>query len=225
MKTKICLQFTLFAIAILMMAPGCIREEVCDCPSGTDIFTFDLSFSVLQTRALTTEPGDDDGSFNENVIHTLDVFFYQGETLKWHIGNGNLTYNSSTQKTTVPVTADKRPLFNGAVAYDVYVVANNTAGLSSIAEGSDNLAALKSLIFQTAHFVSKGGGEPQSSFVMDGVITGQNINLTTPIWELSISNAPPPKYACAWWKLRCPNMTMWRVPQRHGWCILRIGRL
>ena len=133
----------------------------------------------ISTRALTTEESDNDGSYNEKKIDRLDIFFYQGTTLKWRVNN--LSYDAGTQKTTIPVVATKRALFenNTTTTYDVYVVANNTADLSSITEEENNLQTLKDLVFQTASFVSDGGAVAQSSFVMDGKIS-QIVNLNTP---------------------------------------------
>lgn len=180
MKTKIVyLRIVLFAIAIVVGATSCGQQNACGCEDEAGNLTISLSFSPLHTRALPAEPGDQDGTFNENKVGKLDVFVYQGTTLKWRIGGSGLTYDAGTQKVTLPVTAEKRALFNGATSYDIYVVANNTADLTSIVENADNLSALQNLVFQSPGFVSNGGSAAQSSFVMDGKIT-QSISLDSP---------------------------------------------
>lgn len=166
--------------ALLIIAAACTSEVVEPIPGGIDYFTIDLSTIKISPRSVSSEPGDTDGEFNENKIDDLDIFFYEGNALKWHVNS--LTYNAGTQIATIPITADKRALFldNTTVAYDIYVVANNSADLSLIAEGADNLQALKDIVFQTPSFVSDGGSTAQSSFVMDGVIAEKVVNLNDP---------------------------------------------
>ncbi len=166
--------------ALLIIAAACTSEVVEPIPGGIDYFTIDLSTIKISPRSVSSEPGDTDGEFNENKIDDLDIFFYEGNTLKWHVNS--LTYNAGTQIATIPITVEKRALFldNTTVAYDIYVVANNSADLSLIAEGADNLQALKDIVFQTPSFVSDGGSTAQSSFVMDGVIAEKVVNLNDP---------------------------------------------
>ena len=176
----------LLLLAFLAM-PSCLSDRLpdndCDCLS--DKLTVKLSFadrhSGTQTRSIEQEPGDEDGAFNERKIQTLVAFFYQGNTLKWKVNASDLTYDMATNTATLPIPDNKKGLFRGntSVSYDLFIVANNTADLSSIAEEADNVEALRNLIFQTADFETKGGNEPQSSFVMDGKIS-KVINLNDP---------------------------------------------
>lgn len=180
MKKRVYPYISLIAV-VLMTVAACTSDVTEEFPAGTGYFTIGLSTGKLGTRAVSTEAGDADGEFNENKISTLDIFFYEGTMLKWHVSNLDLTYDSGMQKATIPVTSGKRPLFenNTSTTYDVYVVANNTAVLTSIAEGGNNLQALKDIVFQTAGFVSGGGNDPQPSFVMDGMVS-KIVNLNTP---------------------------------------------
>ena len=172
--------FIAFIAVILTITTACVQDEVDEFPkSVSNGFSIDISFGNLSTRALTTEEGDYDGAFNENKINSLDIFFYQGTTLKWRV-NG-LTYNAATKKATIPIIATKRVLFenNSTVSYDIYVVANNSADMSSIIEEGNNLQNLKDIVFETSSFVTSGGSLPQSSFVMDGLIS-KVVNLNNP---------------------------------------------
>ena len=168
-----------FIAVMLIITTACTRDEAEQYPVAADSFTLNISLGKLSTRAITTEEGDADGNFNEKKINNLDIFFYQGSTLKWHVNS--LTYDSGTQKATIPVIAGKRALFenNTTTTYDVYVVANNTADLTSITEESANLQALKDLVLQTPGFVTAGGNTAQSFFVMDGMVS-QMVNLNNP---------------------------------------------
>lgn len=166
--------------SMLLITTACNRDEsevftIAD----KDSFSISLSFGKLSTRAITTEEGDVDGAFNENKINSLDIFFYEGTTLRWKVNS--LTYDESLKKATIPILEDKRTLFvnNTTNSYDIYVVANNTADLSSITEGANNLQALKDIIFQTSSFTTSGGATPQSSFVMDGMIS-KVVNINSP---------------------------------------------
>lgn len=169
---------------ILLCIPSCMEDDCAECNMANKDLTIELSFTKSsnqneQTRA--TEPSNADGSFNEQKIETLNAFFYQGNTLKWKVSSSDLYYDEGTNIATLAIPTDKQVLFNGntTITYDFYVVANNKADLSTITEGSDNLEMLKNLVFQSPEFVSKGGGTPQTSFVMDGSIS-KVININDP---------------------------------------------
>ena len=166
--------------SMLLITTACNRDEAEEFPiADNDSFSINLSFGKLSTRALSIEEGDEDGAFNENKINSLDIFFYEGSTLKWKVNS--LTYDESLKKATIPISANKRALFvnNTTNSFDIYVVANNTADLATINEGADNLQILKDIIFQTSSFTTSGGDTPQSSFVMDGLIS-QVVNINSP---------------------------------------------
>ena len=171
-------------IVLLIFNVSCSNESEIEIVGDTNALTISLDFSRLETRALTTEPGDNDGDFNENKIDHLDIFFYSGNILKWHVNSATMTYDNVLNKATLPITANKRALFenNTSTLYDIYVVANNTADLSSITEEGNNLNDLKNLIFQTTDFVTKGGESKQTSFVMDGKVS-KIVNINNPDLE------------------------------------------
>lgn len=164
---------------MFLITTACNRDEAEEFPiADKDSFSINISFGKLSTRALSTEDGDEDGAFNENKINSLDIFFYEGSTLKWKVNS--LTYDEASKKATIPISADKRSLFvDNSKSYDIYVVANNTADLSTITEGADNLQTLKDIVFQTTSFTTSGGSTPQSSFVMDGMIS-KVVNINSP---------------------------------------------
>ena len=185
MKRFIYILTTSLAMAMLLMSiPSCMEDDCEECNMASKDLTIQLSFTKSgsqyeQTRA--AEPSDYDGNFNEQKIETLNAFFYQGNTLKWKVSSSDLYYDEGTNIATLAIPTDKQALFNGntTITYDFYVVANNKADLSTITEGSDNLEMLKNLVFQSPEFVSKGGGTPQTSFVMDGSIS-KVININDP---------------------------------------------
>lgn len=171
-------------MVVLTTMWSCIADNNnVDCRLPNEDLTIHLSFVNNATRGETraTEAGDNDGTFNEQKLQTLDAFFYQGNILKWKVSSTELTYDEGTNIATIPILESKRALFlnNTTNTYDVYIVANNTADLSSIAEEANNLQALKDLVFQTAGFETTGGMQAQPNFVMDGTVS-QIINLNNP---------------------------------------------
>ncbi len=175
MKKRIYHFISLIAVA-LILGTACTNEVADEYPVEDSFLTINLSMGKLTTRAISTEDGIDD--LNENKINSIDIFFYQGNTLKWRVSS--LSYDQGTGKATIPVPANKVALLDGTTVYNIYVVANNTASLTSINEDADNLDALKNIVFQTSDFVSKGGFDKQTSFVMDGVILNKSVNLNNP---------------------------------------------
>lgn len=179
---KIIYNITAIAIIVLLISNiSCTNDSANDLEDNTNTLTINLDFSRLATRALATEPGDNDGDFNENKIEHLDIFFYDGNILKWHVSNSDITFDNAINKATLPISANKRALFenNSSTLYDIYVVANNSADLTSITEEGNNLNDLKNLIFQTTDFVTKGGESKQTSFVMDGKVS-KIVNINSP---------------------------------------------
>ncbi len=172
----------LVALILLTTLASCLSEMNVDESLPSDQLTIHVAFTKSPTPATTRliESGDFDGTFNENKVVILDVFFYQGNTLKWKALSADINYNTTTNIATLPIPADKQALFDGTVEYDVYVVANSSANYTTIVEGDDNAADLKSLVMQSGDFVTKGGSAtPQNSFLMDGVIT-KTIDLNDP---------------------------------------------
>ncbi len=186
-KTVYTLLSSLAAVLLMAIAYSCISggDVDCDCDTSGSELTFQLSFvdnqTTRQTRAAEEEPGNYDGTFNEDKIQTINAFFYQGNTLKWKVTSTELLYDEATNIATLPIPEDKKALFynNTTVTYDVHIVANNGIDFSSITEGADNLQTLKDLVLQSPEFVTKGGAEAQSNFVMVGK-KSQVINLNSP---------------------------------------------
>lgn len=176
------LTISLTGILLLLVAASCdVENNISGEDLGENALKINLSFTPNESNTRATEVGDYDGNFNEDVISSLDIFVYNGSTLKWKIGSSNLTYDSGAKQATIPINQDKRSLFiSNSTEYDVYVVANNTADLSTISEEDDNLDELKNLVFQSLEFGAKGGLEAQSNFVMDGNFS-KIINLNDPI--------------------------------------------
>lgn len=177
------LTISLTGILLLLVAASCdVDNNINGEDLGENALKINLSFTPNESNTRATEDGDYDGTFNEDVISSLDIFIYDGNTLKWKIGSSDLFYDQIAKQATIPVSQDKRSLFinNTSQSYDVYVVANNTADLSTISEEDDNLDELKNLVFQSSEFGAKGGLQPQSNFVMDGNFS-KVINLNNPI--------------------------------------------
>jgi len=193
-----------FAVILALVLAGlysCMSDDFCDCDNTGTPESLTMSFSLSSSqklrsiRALPTEPGDHDGSFNENIVNTLDLFFYQDGVLKHHVPNNRLIIADAEpadpikKNITVPVTTGLQALIDAAnPVYDVYVVANNTADLSTITVGS-NLATLQNLLFTTVDFEGKGGYQPQTSFVMDGMLTGKNIKTISDMGRADLKRA------------------------------------
>lgn len=186
-KTVYTFLSSLTVILLMAIAHSCILEGDfdCDCDTSDNQLTFQLSFAdnqtTRQTRAAEEEAGNYDGTFNEDKIQTINAFLYQGNTLKWKVTATELLYDAVTNIATLPIPEGKKALFqnNTTITYDLYIVANNDIDFSSINEGADNLQALKDLVFQSPEFVTKGGAQAQSSFVMVGK-KSQVINLNSP---------------------------------------------
>lgn len=193
-----------FAVILAFILAGvysCMSDDYCDCDNAGTPESLTMSFSLSSsnklraTRALPAEPGDHDGSFNENIVNTLDLFFYQDGVLKQHVPNNRLVIEEANpadpvkKKITVPITSGLHALIDAPnPVYDVYALANNTADLSMITIGS-NLTALQNLLYATADFAGKGGFQPQTSFVMDGKLAGVNIKTTPNMGKAELKRA------------------------------------
>lgn len=172
------LSYIALITALLLVGTGCSNDVRDDFLPSAKSLTIDLFMGDVSTRAVSTELGNEDGDFNENEIEKLDVFFFQNGLLVWHAHQ--LSYDADERKATIPVTEEKRLLFvdNSSITYEIHVVANNQADLSSINEGT-TLSELKNTVFRSPDFLAKGGISPQTSFVMDGTIT-KIVNLNNP---------------------------------------------
>lgn len=163
---------------------ACMKDECyeCDKMDLPESLSMSISLSSSQklraTRALPTEAGDHDGTFNENKVETLDLFFYQDNRLECHVAPTAMTMsevNETNKNIIIPITDDLKALMNADnTVYDIYVVANNAADLTALTTGSP-LSELQAVLFSSAEFVDKGGAEAQTNFVMDGKLSGKDI--------------------------------------------------
>lgn len=169
----------LYAIsALLLLNVGMIscswEEEIRKPVDGNSGYiTLQLNSSAIDTRA--TEPGVD--SYNENLLLTLDCFFYPtgktGEKAKLH-KRVTLEANTNTQATVqIPITTTQvNEIFPGGTASEyavIYAIANlPTAVTLPDVTSIDNLKAME----LTADFVEEKNDQfvskKQDSFVMDG---------------------------------------------------------
>lgn len=172
---KIYTLFNVLAIAAVALA-SCVKASVekFDDFTGEGILlkleTGDLEIS---TKADSTRPGDDDGSFNENVLGTaVDVFFFPENA------SDATAALKSLQATVraggyvqIPVSmGDLYTIFGGTVAgskSDVFIVANYNGATSIDHTQHYTLGELKSLELAKAQW----GTFPQSNFVMTGKST------------------------------------------------------
>lgn len=172
---------------VLLGISSCADDEAVVGSVTDNELTIRLAFakdknSAISSRALGDDKEPGNKEFNEEKIERLDIFFFQDDKLKWKVNNDKLNYNSATNFATIPIPTDKMPLFKNAAnsTYDVYVVANNTANLSSISDVEDSestLQQLKDVVFETPELATKGGKEPLPNFVMDGSITQKEISM------------------------------------------------
>lgn len=155
------------AVASLMLlsVSSCKREDGVEQPVENSLVLSVISDEVSTVRA---EAGDD--TLNENKIDKLDIFIYDAGILRWHIKPADMTLSGNS--VTVPIKADKEILFhNNTRAYDVYVIANGGVDFGTIAEGGNNLQALKDLVIRSTGFKTEGGLSAQDAFVMDGMVS------------------------------------------------------
>lgn len=141
------------AVASLMLlsVSSCKREDGVEQPVENSLVLSVISDEVSTVRA---EAGDD--TLNENKIDKLDIFIYDAGILRWHIKPADMTLSGNS--VTVPIKADKEILFhNNTRAYDVYVIANSGIDFGTIAEGGNNLQALKDLVIRSMGFKTEGG--------------------------------------------------------------------
>lgn len=183
---KIYTLFTVQAIVAVALA-SCVKESVekFDDFTGEGIVlkleTGDLEIS---TKADSTRPGDDDGSFNENVLGSMvDVFFFPENA-------SDATAALKSLKVTVraggyvqiPVSmGDIYTIFGGTVTgskSDIFVVANYNGAAAIDHAHHYTLSELKNLKLAKAQWATF----PQSNFVMTGksTITLSDASSNTP---------------------------------------------
>lgn len=158
-------------LMVLSMSASCLKVDILMPVMEDGQVSLTLKCSdIAQTRATATEAGDD--AYNENDIHTLDIFFYPStadvNTAAIHHmrlenlqGTGSYTYNQRIETSVIETIFGTL----GTTA-KIYAIANlksdNSVALSSTA----TVNQLKSTVIATAAFA---GTVAQDDFVMDSV--------------------------------------------------------
>lgn len=125
MKNTRYMFYTLCAgIALSLLASCSDRLDDCNCSDTAGNLA--LRVTVPQPKVMTraTEPGVG----NENAINSLKLYFFEGETMKYNTSVA--TPVALETDILLPVDAGHTSLFQGAVAYTVYAVANLSDDLS-----------------------------------------------------------------------------------------------
>jgi len=138
----------------------------------------------LSTRADSTRPGDDDGSFNENILGTsVDIFFFpEGATdATESVKNLNISVRAGGYVQIPVSTGDIYTIFGSTAAgskAELYVIANYN-GVTAIDHSRRyTLGEIKNLPLVKADWTTF----PQQNFVMTGesTITLVNASANTP---------------------------------------------
>ena len=139
-------------LPVLLLAGACNR--VLDPGNGSDPVLLispvvqDGQDLVFTTRAL----GEDDlkdTEYNENVVNRLDVFFFDGNTLKkdYHLEQEDLVEVTRSGKTGYMLSEDwMQDGLQKDVAYTVYVVANSVKDTVKTGTGVASPADLEALL-------------------------------------------------------------------------------
>lgn len=168
---KYLVSLSAFAMSALLMS--CSSDDHSDETSAEGLF---ITFSVngasygtgVSTRATRTEAGWD--NWNENKINCLDLFIFNS--------NGDIKYHCSATESS-DLTGTWQPRYNGTALSassvsstdQIYLVANYNFSSADVTTLDD----LKDLSFT----MSNSCREKQTSFVMDGSVSGDDTNITT----------------------------------------------
>lgn len=172
---KIYTLFTVLSIAAAALS-SCVKDPVSKFDDFTGegiVLKLETGDLELSTKADSTRPGDDDGSFNENVLGSLvDVFFFPENASDATAALKSLRVTvRAGGYVQIPVSmGDIYTIFGGTVAgskSDIYVVANYNGATSIDHAHHYTLNELKNLNLAKAQW----GTFPQSSFVMTGKST------------------------------------------------------
>lgn len=172
--------FSLVTLTMVMLLPGCSNNGIEPLPTGQKQLTVSLVTTTLKESATrATEVGDYDNAKNENAIRKVDVFFYRGETQLWYAEQ--TVYDANSKKAVIAVPSSKEILFDGTQTYDVYIVVN---GPSRAEMEGKLLTDLKNLVLTPTNtgfdFSLTNRKANPTQFVMDGVLAGKAVSLTSP---------------------------------------------
>lgn len=172
--------FSLVTLTMAMLLAQCSNNEIEPLPAGQKQLTVSLVTTTLKESATrATEVGDYDNAKNENAIRKVDVFFYRGETQVWYAEQ--TMYDANSKKAVITVPSSKETLFDGTQTYDVYIVVN---GPSRAEMEGKLLTDLKNLVLTPANtgfdFSLTNRKANPTQFVMDGMLAGKAVSLTSP---------------------------------------------
>ena len=170
----------LLALAVAMLLTRCSNNEIEPLPADQKQLTVSLVTTTLKESATrATEVGDYDNAKNENAIRKVDVFFYRGETQVWYAEQ--TVYDVNSKKAVIAVPSSKETLFDGTQSYDVYIVVNGPTRAEM--EGK-SLADLKNVVLTPSNtgfdFSLTNRKSNPTQFVMDGMLAGKTVSLTSP---------------------------------------------
>jgi len=170
----------LLALAMPMLLTRCSNNEIEPFPAAQKQLTVSLVTTTLKESATrATEVGDYDNAKNENAIRKVDVFFYRGETQVWYAEQ--TVYDVNSKKAVIAVPSSKETLFDGTQSYDVYIVVN---GPSRAEMEGKSLADLKNVVLTPSNtgfdFSLTNRKSNPTQFVMDGMLAGKTVSLTSP---------------------------------------------
>lgn len=170
----------LLALAMPMLLTRCSNNEIEPLPADQKQLTVSLVTTTLKESATrATEVGDYDNAKNENAIRKVDVFFYRGETQVWYAEQ--TVYDVNSKKAVIAVPSSKETLFDGTQSYDVYIVVNGPTRAEM--EGK-SLADLKNVVLTPSNtgfdFSLTNRKSNPTQFVMDGMLAGKTVSLTSP---------------------------------------------
>lgn len=155
-----------YLLAMLLFFGACQEEDWGGQPMGGNWLTLDLQTSAVSTRAPIV--GED--RFNENVVTSVDVYFFadgQETTAGYLYAQTGLVPEGST----LQVELDKSVILDNSTYY-IYVVANRTDNNFTDASGN-TLAALKQRTITTnwKEGYTENESVTEESLVMDGSTT------------------------------------------------------
>ena len=179
------------AFAVLALASSCLKDYPQDSlvpESDGILLKLDTGSMDLKTKADSTRPGDDDGSFNENILgDAVDIFFFpEGAT-------GESTTTKSVRASVLgggfvllPVsTADLHTIFGSTVTgsqAELFIVANYNGATTIDHSQHYTLDELRDISLAKADWSTF----PQSRFVM--ISDNQDSEHPSPLVTLTLTN-------------------------------------
>lgn len=150
----------IYRLLILILTVGLIS---CTEDETSPVQTQDSVFSITLNNSTVTSRSEGDDNYNENLIKTVDLFFFAADGTGDYIEYYSLDNQVGVQKEqTIEMSSSNLTIGN---EYYVYVIVNFTEASKDDLKKIKTLNALKEVaLAQNA----LGGTGTQSSFVMDG---------------------------------------------------------